>query len=159
MSLTISVPKTIMVEEKIKINAKQKLFCELYCSFEHEMYGNATRCYMKAYGQNNYLTATSSAKQLISKPEIMAYINKLLSNEGFNDQNVDKQHLFIINQHKDLPTKMKGIQEYNKLKKRITDRMELIIPKPVMELDDDEVIHKIDKGKAREIRQGNEDIV
>jgi hypothetical protein len=46
---------------------------------------------------------------------------------------------------------MKGIEHYNKLKKRVADKMELIIPRPIMELDDDEVIHKIDKSKAKDI--------
>ncbi len=139
-----------------KLNQKQDMFCKLYATDPY-IFGNAKECYKKVYGVSE-LSARAASIQMIAKPEITARINDYLQQDGFNDQNVDKQHLFIINQHKDLPTKMKGIQEYNKLKKRITDRMELIIPKPVMELDDDEVIHKIDKGKAREIRQGDEGI-
>ena len=157
--LTIYKTKTITTTEPLKVNARQKLFCELYTSSEVECFGNATRCYMKAYGTKNVLQAKSLAQNLIQKPNIMAYINGLLSDEGFNDQNVDKQHLFVINQHKDLSTKMKGIEHYNKLKKRIENKLEIILPKPIMELDDDETIRMIDKKKAIDVTSSQVNVI
>lgn len=133
-----------------KLNIKQEAFCKLYVSFNKEFYGNATACYQKVYGVS-YMNAKTSAGRFLDNPKITARINALLSEEGFNDQNVDKQLLFIINQHKKLDVKMKGISEYNKLKKRVDNSIQIIMPKPIMELEDDEVIHKIDKKKAVEI--------
>ena len=84
-------------------------------------------------------------------PIISDRINQLIAEDGFNDSNVDRQHLFLLNQLKDFPTKMKAIQEYNKLKKRTDNSVTIVLPRPIMDLDDDEVIHKIDKSQAIEI--------
>lgn len=140
--------KQIIVKEK-KINLRQDMFCKLYAT-DPQILGNASQCYLKVYG-GTYETAKGNGMKLLNKPEIVARINDYLDKEGFNDQNVDKQHLFIINQKKDLNVAMKGIQEYNKLKKRVNASIEIIMPKPVMELEDDEVVQKIDKSKAKDV--------
>lgn len=119
------------------INREQDIFCKLL-AVDPEIMGNATRAYMKAYKNDNVLTAKAGANKLLLKPEITARINEYLQLEGFNNENVDKQLLYVINQHRDLPTKVKGIQEYNKLKKRVTDRLEITIPKPLISLDEEE---------------------
>lgn len=125
------------VQELKKVNVKQDLFCRIYAN-DPECMGNATYAYMKAYGTESKLTAKANAGLLIKKPEITARINEYLQLEGFNNENVDKQLLYVINQHRDLSTKVKGIQEYNKLKKRVTDRLEIMIPKPLISLDEEE---------------------
>ena len=43
----------------------------------------------------------------------------MLDSEGFNDENADKQLLFIMNQYGDLKSKVAAIREYNNLKARI----------------------------------------
>jgi hypothetical protein len=48
----------------------------------------------------------------------------MLDDAGLNDNFVDKQLLFVISQHADLNAKMKAIEQYNKLKQRITDKSE-----------------------------------
>lgn len=131
-------------------------FCEVYAK-DPTIMGNATEAYLKVYGGNR-ASANSLAPRMLKNPKITAQINAFLSEEGFNDENVDKQHLFIINQHKDLNVKMKGIEHYNRLKKRIENKMEIVMPKPIIDLDDDEVIHKIDKSKAKEIRQDDNNV-
>ncbi len=129
------------------LNVKQDLFCKIYATDPLVM-GNATLAYQKAYKVENYVSAKTAVRVLIDKPEITARINDYLQQEGFNNENVDKQLLYVINQHRDLPTKVKGIQEFNKLKKRITNQIELVIPKPIMDDDDEVVIRKIDKKRA-----------
>lgn len=143
---------------KSSLNMRNDEFCKLYVSFDKEFYGNATACYTKVYGVKNYQVAQAASGRLLSNPKITARINELLSTEGFNDLNVDKQLLFIINQHKKLDVKMKGISEYNKLKKRVDNKIELIMPRPILggDLDDDEVIHKIDKSKAKTVIPEND---
>lgn len=150
MALAI-VRKYVKTLRETPINDKQRKFCDLYVSSDKEFFGNATKCYAEVYNVKNYLQAKANAGRLINNSKITAYINDLLSEEGFNDQNVDKQHLFLINQHKDLNVKMKGIEHYNKLKKRVENKLEIIMPKPIMALEDDEAILKIDKKSAIDI--------
>ena len=52
-------------------------------------------------------------------------INELLTKEGFNDENVDKQLLAVINQHADFKSKVMAIKEYNNLKARIQKKIDL----------------------------------
>ncbi len=147
MGFNLALSTKEIARRKATLNLKQEEFCRLYAT-DKTVYGNATACYMKVYGIKNVLQAKASAGQMIANVKITARINDLLSDEGFNDQNVDKQHLFVINQHKDLSVKMKGIEHYNKLRKRIDNKIELILPKPIMELEDDETIRMVDKKKA-----------
>lgn len=106
------------------LNLQQEAFCQLYISTDREMFGNGVQCYIEAYDvdlskQGAYDWARVCASQLLTKPNVMARINNLLEEGGFNDQNVDKQHLFLLNQHADLKTKMAAIKEYNAVKKRV----------------------------------------
>jgi hypothetical protein len=103
----------------------------LYTTPGFEFYGNGTQSYLEAYsnriGNNGgkpkvkigYLTAQVNAYKLLRKPEVIERINELLEAKGFSDENVDKQHLFLLNQFADLKTKLGAIAEYNKLKKRV----------------------------------------
>lgn len=135
---------------KRNLNIKQDLFCKVFAT-DPQIMGNGSQCYLKVYG-GAYESAKVNANKFLSDERITARINEYLSTEGFNDVNVDKQHLFIINQKKDLNVSMKGISEYNKLKKRVTNQIELVIPKPIMSWDDEtDTIKKIDKSKAREM--------
>ena len=132
-----------------KLNLKQDLFCKIFAT-DPEVMGNGSRAYMKAYGVS-YENAKAPANKFLDKPEITARIQHYLSDEGFNDVSVDKKHNFLIHQNKDLNVSLKGIQEYNKLKKRIDNTLMIIAPKPIMELEDDEVVHKIDKSKVIDV--------
>lgn len=146
---------TSIVKREIKlksVNVKQDLFCKIF-ALDPNCLGNGSYAYQKAYGSKSAAVAGTGSKQLLKKPEITARINEYLQQDGFNNENVDKQHLFLINQFKDLNVKMKGIEHYNRLTKRIDNKIEIIIPKPLMELDEDEVIHKIDKKKVRDVGQ------
>ena len=91
--------------KEYKLNLRQKKFAELYLQLQ----GNGTEALIQAgydvsnkRGEINRLLAKSMASENLTKPDIYMYISNLLTLEGFNSENVDNQHLFLINQHSDL---------------------------------------------------------
>lgn len=114
-------------DEERQLTPKQKLFCENYVS--KEFFGNGVQSYIDAYNidlteKGAYDVAKSGATENLSKPYIFNYINSLLESEGLNDAFVDKQLLFLISQHAEFGAKISAIKEYNKLKQRITDKVD-----------------------------------
>lgn len=109
------------------LTPKQKRFCENYVS--QEFFGNGTQSYIEAYGidvtqKGAYDTARACASETLAKPNVYNYINSLLEESGLNDAFVDKQLLFLISQHAEFSAKIAAIKEYNKLKQRITDKVD-----------------------------------
>lgn len=99
-----------------KVNLQQKAFAEAYVG---ECNGNGVCAVYKAgYKVKSARVAASMASEYLILPNIYAYLNKLLDVGGFNDENVDRQHLFLINQHGDMKTKAKAIDMYNRLRAR-----------------------------------------
>jgi len=60
--------------------------------------------------------ASAISTENLSKPVICAYITVKLDEYGFNDDNIEKQHLFLVNQNSNLPTKQRAIDSFYKLK-------------------------------------------
>lgn len=117
------------VDEITKLNPKQEAFCQLYAT-EKEFFGNGVQSYIEVYEPdqtkpNWYKTACSSASQLLSNIKVIDRINEILEETGFNDGFIDKQLSFLVAQHSDFGAKMAAIREYNKLKARITDKVDL----------------------------------
>ena|SRR3990167_5392609 len=123
---------------KRPLNADQENFCQFFTSPDTEFYGNGTQSYLEAYKNRKskaankhgsktttYNSASSAAYVLLMEPRIIERINSLLEAKGFNDQNVDKQHLFLLNQFADLKSKLGAIKEYNALKKRTVKGIDL----------------------------------
>jgi hypothetical protein len=111
------------------LTLQQKKFCEIYTS-ETEFYGNGVRSYCEAYGkevksESSYNAAKKCASVLLTNSNILAYINKLLTDQGLNEVNVDKQLSFLIQQNSDFGTKLGAIKEFNALKERITQKLQL----------------------------------
>lgn len=119
--MTIEKEKNFEDDSKVKkqLTTKQKLFCQYYASPEY--FANWVQAYMKAYWVE-YDTAKTSASRYLRNDNICLHIASLLDDNGFNDANVDKQLLFLINQNDDFAAKRSAIAEYNKLKSRITTR-------------------------------------
>ena len=121
--------KTEKKEEKL--SPRRELFCQLYISNDVEMFGNGVQSYIEAYNpdtsqKNWYKTACASASRMLSNVKVTERINELLERQGFNDENVEKQHLFILNQHVNIPAKMKAIEGYYKLKgKNATEKLDI----------------------------------
>lgn len=121
--------KTKAKKVKEERNIKQERFCQLYAT-DREFFGNGVETYLEVYGAdkskpNWYKTARAAASRLLSNVNIYTRINELLDGNGLNDIFVDKQLLMLIQQQEDKRSKIAAIKEYNKLKKRIVEKMEL----------------------------------
>lgn len=121
-------------ESDKKLNVKQEKFCKLYATKE-DFFGNGVRAYAEAYGldpnkKSGYETAKANAYKLLTNTHILKRISELLNEAGLNDVFVDKQLLFLIQQHADLGVKLRAIQEYNRLKARHKIALELQAKKP-----------------------------
>lgn len=109
------------------LNEKQLLFCRNYVS--KAFFANGVEAYAEAYNldleeKGGYASAKTGAWRLLTNVDILEHIDSLLELSGLSDQFVDKQLLFVITQHADMPSKISGIREYNKLKGRITEKRE-----------------------------------
>ena len=113
------------------LNAKQERFCQLYAGDE-EFFCNGVQAYIEAYNPkrqgNWYNSAKSSAFDLLTKPYILNRINEIFEARGLNDAFVDKQLEKLITQDADFKSKVAAIKEYNALKKRIVQKMEVSTP-------------------------------
>jgi phage terminase small subunit len=110
-----------------ELNEKQLLFCKNYVS--KDFFGSGVESYAAAYGldltnQKDYNNAKVAASKLLTNSNILSRINEELDAAGLNDNFVDKQLLFAITQNADLSSKVRAIQEYNKLKQRIIEKLE-----------------------------------
>ena len=111
-----------------KLTIRQEKFCQLY-ALDERFFGNGVQAYMEIYDIDTektgwYKAACACSSRLLSNDKVFTRINELLSEHGMNDQFSDKQLLFVMSQHSDLTNKMNAIKEYNKLKQRITEKME-----------------------------------
>lgn len=116
--------------EKYNLTLEQEMFCQYFTS-PTEFYGNGVQSYASAYNldltdSRSYNTAKSRASQLLTSVNVINRINDLLDVSGFNDQNIDKQLLMIISQSADFHAKLGAIREYNKLKTRIVEKLDLM---------------------------------
>lgn len=114
-------------EQGKELNEKQLAFCMLYVS--KEFFANGVESYAEAYGinledQGKYNVCAAAASRMLINVNILEKINELLDLAGLNDQFVDKQLTFVIMQNADLGSKVAGIREYNKLKSRITTKID-----------------------------------
>lgn len=115
-------------KEKTELNERQEQFCQLYAT-DREFFGNGVQTYIEVYDPdqtkpNWYATACVSASQILSNVKVSTRINEILEETGFNDVAIDKQLSFLIHQHSDFKSKLGAIQEYNKLKARITAKID-----------------------------------
>ena len=105
-----------------KLNAQQMLFCQYYIT--EEFFCNGTKSYMKAYDTDEE-SARRLASKLLTNIDILNYIDSLLVDMGLNDQRVDKELAKLILQDAEWNIKLWAIKEYNKLKQRITDKIDM----------------------------------
>lgn len=116
-------------KKKKNLTPKQELFCKLFAT-NREYFGNGTQAYAKAYNidltqKGKQGIAKSNASRLLTYDYISEYINKLLDLGGLNDNRVDKELLFLIEQNANFNIKLGAIKEYNSLRKRIIKREEI----------------------------------
>lgn len=104
-------------------------FCRIYAS-ESEFLGNGVQSYIEAFDvdlskKGAYLRAQKAAWYLLKKSDILARINNYLAIQSMNDQFVDKQLGLLIAQNADFKAKVAAIKEYNALKGRVKQKLEL----------------------------------
>ena len=119
-----------IVEDEKKLNLKREAFCQLYVNGDKELFGNGVQCYIEVYEPdqskpNWYKTASASSSRMLANVKIINRITELLEEKGFNDENVSKQHLFLINQFVYLKTKKGAIDSYYKVKGKFIDHIDI----------------------------------
>ena len=103
---------------------------ERYCQAFLKYRGNGTQAYLEASQDENgvptvtYETASVESSRLLRNPNILKRIQEVLKEKGFNDENIDNELLELIIQNDDKGSKLGAIREYNKLKQRITEKLE-----------------------------------
>lgn len=110
-----------VIKEK-ELPIEHERFCQVYVSKEH--FGSGVDSYMEVYGVK-YNSAKVGACLLLKRPEIARRINELLDEAGLSDNFVDKQLLFLITQQHDLAAKVAAIREYNKLRQRVIEKVDI----------------------------------
>ena len=141
------------------LTAKEEEFCQLFAS-DREFFGNGHQSYIEAFdvtlykgkkptGKGNYMTYESmklAVHKLLTNDNILRRIDQLFEADGLNDQFVDKQTLKLITQDAEFNVKVKAIAEYNKVKQRITDRLDVRFSRENMtDAELDRIIEEQDK--------------
>lgn len=136
---------------KKKLKPKWELFCQYYVG-DYETFGNATQSYAKAYGKdlNNkaiYASCRTQGYRLLTNNDILDRINQLLVELVMNNTSVDAELGFLIMQRVDFGSKIQAIREYNKLKQRITDKLDVRVNAV------DKILEKYGLSNAREAEE------
>lgn len=129
--------------KQYSLTIKEKKFAEEYLANQ----GNGTQAILEAgydctnsRGDINYNLAASMAREYLQKPHIYLYITSLLEKYGFADENVERQHMFLINQFADLGAKGKGIDMFYKVRgKYPKDQVEISLVGKYKTLSDKEL--------------------
>lgn len=116
-------------KKRRKLNPKQELFCKIYAT-DRKHFGNGLTAYAEAYGldlsqKKDYATAKTNASKLLTNTNILERTRELMELGVLNDERVDRELSFLIEQDVELRTKLGAISEYNKLKARIHNKLEL----------------------------------
>jgi hypothetical protein len=130
------------------LKPQHELFCQLYVK-NAELFGNGTQCYAEAYGykldslsdkrptddlgketgepserQRAENVCAVEANRLLRTPKIQDRLTILL-NEMLKDTVVDAELAKVILQNENPAAKMTAIREYNKIRQRITEKVDL----------------------------------
>lgn len=125
------------IEETKRLKPAEELFCQLYAR-SGDTFNNATRSYAIAYdGEpleeyseclkdkeklSKYTYTKTKAAQLVSKMYIRERISNILR-EDLCDEKIDEELSWVAKQRKDLGSKMRAINEHNKLQGRIEEKI------------------------------------
>jgi hypothetical protein len=135
-------------EPTATLNPQQELFCQYYTK-NSETFSNGVFSYAAAYGINledlseespgndpetkkpiqspfkvQYHICGACSAKLLKKAKIQDRINQLM-NEMLTEEMADAELAWVLRQRKDIPSKVAGLREFNKLKGRIVERKEL----------------------------------
>lgn len=99
--------------EEYTLNEKEKKFCDAYLIFGAK---GVDAVYEAGYDVANIKVAYAIASENLRKPKIFNYISMHYEEHGFNDEDVTREHLFLIKQDAELAAKAKGLDMYYKKK-------------------------------------------
>lgn len=116
------------IKKNVALNEQQIKFCESYAYGPNR--GNGVISYMEAYELDmsqpgSYSGARASASKLLTNTNILTYIRELYESTDLNDTVVDNELAFVIKQNADFGSKVAAIKEYNALKQRVKNKLEL----------------------------------
>lgn len=155
-------------KNKDGLNIRQELFCYYYV-MNSSTRGNGGLSYAVAYNKktdslsrerkknkkgmgfvdSDYDKAMNAcyveANRLLRNPKVCERMKALL-NEILEDDVVDAELARIILQDHKWEAKLGGIREYNKLRQRIVDKMDLTVNRPYKDLSDEELSELIKEG-------------
>lgn len=94
-----------------KLTEKEKAFCEIYANFG---VSGIEAAKLAGYKANNANTFYSIASENLRKPKIMDYIAELYKEFKFTDEEVMREHLYLLKQHSSLSSKARAIDMYYK---------------------------------------------
>ncbi len=117
------------ITKNTNLNIKQKRFCKAYIE-DPLISGNGLKAYAKAYSydltkKGAVNTAKANASRLLTNANILKYMRDLLEQNGLNDQAVDRELLFLIQQNSNLSVKLGAIKEYNSLRQRTMEMLKV----------------------------------
>lgn len=127
-------------QTKPKLSIQREAFCQYYVS--EDFFGDGVESYAMAYGidlekPGGRHTCRTSAYNLLTNTVILNRITEIQRHATLNNQFVDREMSFVIQQRADLGAKTRGIAEYNKVTKRIEERkIEVNFFTKLEELDD-----------------------
>lgn len=114
--------KNIPIHKQFKITLKQHKFCNNYLGYNgNNMFGNGTLSYCQAYDRPMTASARVNASECLTKSNVLNYIAYELQHFTMTDESVDNEHNFLIKQHDSKMVKLGAIKEYNRLKNRINE--------------------------------------
>lgn len=118
------------------LSAEDEDFCQIFAG-PTEMFGNGVQSYIRAYKisvvnkprrgnpkEKTYSACKVAAHDRLTNPNFLARINEIFEGGGLNETFVDKQLEKVITQDAEFAPKVQAIKEFNRLKKRVTDRVE-----------------------------------
>lgn len=116
-------------KKEIELTPQQELFCKLYAT-DRNYFGNGTQAYIEAYNvdlskKGAYDVARSGAYENLTKPHILRHIRDLMETGILSDEFVDRELAFLIEQDAEKAVKLGAIKEYNALKARIKNKLDL----------------------------------
>lgn len=129
----LTYAEAIKLGEEFGLNPKQVSFVIHYISMDS--FGHGVDAYCAAYGLNknvqaNYHTANANSNKLLKDMRVMNYLNAIMESLYLNDAYVDQQLSYVLTQNADLSAKMSAVKEYNKLKNRIDNVLNInVAPK------------------------------
>lgn len=109
------------------LSLREKLFCDFYLSDEY--FGNgerALRAFYEAQGKKipSKRGLRTMASRMLTKDNVIYYINKKIERLKINNKIVDSQLAFLIFQMEDKKVKLGALHEYNTLHGRIIKRID-----------------------------------